>query len=440
MTRFLPRRLSTQLILAAVSALICAQAVTFPLFLKARSASVSGAIQESTVARTASLARLLVTAPKKLDAAILDSVNSRVMKAALSSERPTEVSPQPHSPELQAQLISAAEGAIVQAAVFAANAPPRDQPIIVIHAQLSDGQWLRAQLKLPSSSAIWALTAMIAAAVISLLLAGIMALMLRRITNPLARLSSAAEALGRGQEIEPLPEQGPQDIVETIRAFNQMQIRIREHIEERSRTLASVSHDLRTPITALRLQLEFIEDPAQKEQMMGTLSEMEAVTESALSYLKNTRSSEASRRVDVAALLDSACQELHDIGFNVEHEYKGRIHLACRPVLLKRALSNLVRNAAQYGERARVSIVEKPDHVEIHIEDQGPGIPVEKMAEVMKPFVRLEQSRNRDTGGSGLGLSIAKEIIAMHGGTLELRNLLPRGLSQCASLPKTQAC
>tara|TARA_R110000787_G_scaffold25373_18_gene71412 strand:- start:576 stop:1901 length:1326 start_codon:yes stop_codon:yes gene_type:complete len=439
LNRLIPRRLSSQLILAAVLALIAAQALTFPLFVKARLGSIAGAIQESTIARTASLARLLMTAPPNLTDAILESVNSRALKARLSTIENPPPADLPESAALRQSLLDAAPSAIASATVYAADAPSPDQPVIVIQAQLQNGMWLHTQLQLPNPTPTWAASAVITAAVLSLLLAAVMALILRRITRPLARLSRAAEALGRGQQPEALPEEGPADIVETVRAFNQMQVRISEHIEERTRTLASVSHDLRTPITALRLQLEFIEDAEQREQMQTTVQEMEAVTESALSYLKNTRSSEELRKVDVAALVDNACEELRQIGFDVAFEYTSRQTASCRPVLLKRALSNLVRNAAQYGERARVCVTGSDRHIEILIDDDGPGIPGEQLSEVVKPFVRLDQSRNRDTGGSGLGLAIANEIVTKHGGTLELVNAPEGGLRQRVRIPVEQS-
>ncbi len=439
LNRLIPRRLSSQLILAAVLALIAAQALTFPLFVKARLGSIAGAIQESTIARTASLARLLMTAPPNLTDAILESVNSRALKARLSTIENPPPAELPESEPLRLSLLEAAPSAIASATVYAVDAPSPDQPVIIIQAQLQNGLWLHTQLQLPDPTPTWAASAVITAAALSLLLAAVMALILRRITRPLARLSRAAESLGRGQQPEALPEEGPADIVETVRAFNQMQVRISEHIEERTRTLASVSHDLRTPITALRLQLEFIEDADQREQMQATVQEMEAVTESALSYLKNTRSSEELRKVDVAALVDNACEELGQIGFDVSFEYASRQTATCRPVLLKRALSNLIRNAAQYGERARVRISRSDRQLEILIDDDGPGIPAEQLSEVVKPFVRLDQSRNRDTGGSGLGLAIASEIIAKHGGTLELINAPEGGLHQRIRIPAEQS-
>lgn len=437
LARLLPRRLSTQLILVAVLALVTAQVLAFVLYSQARLASVSNAMQESTTARTASIAQLLVHARPGLRRAVLDSVRSRVFTLELAAD-PAELPPTPTlppSPALRKQLIEAAPDAIRNAQVFAAPQPARSQPIIVVYAQLADNQHLYVKFKLPGSSGNWATSVLVSATALSLLLALAMALLLRRLTRPLARLSAAAESLGRGREPGPLPEEGPDDVIGPIRAFNRMQVRIRDYNEERTRTLASVSHDLRTPITALRLQIEFVDDPEQRDSMLATVAEMEAVTQAALDYLKNSRSTEAARLVDIAALVDSACEELRLTGLAVEHEYAGRISLSCRPSLMKRAISNLVRNAAVYGERARVSVTAAAEEVVIRIDDDGPGIPPERMDDVRRPFVRLEDSRSRDTGGSGLGLAIAHEVIAGHGGRLLFENRPEGGLRQDVLLP-----
>lgn len=437
LARLLPRRLATQLILTAVLALLITQSLMIPVFFNARLASVAEAVQGSTLARTANLARLLQSTPPELSDTVVSSVNSRATRVKLLPGDPglLPTDGMLESPSLAGELIEAAEGALSTARVFIAESPHLDEPIVVTLSRLQDGRYLQTQFQLPDSPSTWTTSTILTAGLLSGLLAIAMTLLLRRMTRPLANLSSAAEALGRGQPLQQLAEEGPEDVLGTIRAFNRMQSRIQQQNEERNRALASVSHDLKTPITALRLQIELLEDEPQRDSMLTTLSEMESVTHYALDYLKSTRESETPRKVDIAALLDSACEELRLIGFEVDHEYQHRQNAQCRPKQLKRALSNLIRNAAQYGERARVSIARESEQLRILIEDDGPGIPPDQQEAVKRPFVRLESSRNRQTGGSGLGLAIANDIILSHGGCLMLSNAEKKGLTQKILIP-----
>lgn len=437
-SRLLPRSLTTQLILIAVLALLTAQAIVFPLFFYARLSSVAAVIQESALARFVGTAQLLQSTPQDLHDTVLASIGSHPSKVQLTDrldQLPAEP-PLPLSIELSRLLSERGGSALSQARVYAEAVPSPNKPMVAIYARLASGQYLWMQLQIPDPLPTWAAAAIPTATALSLLMAAAMVLILRRLTRPLADLTQAAEALGRGQQLAPLREYGPEDVQKTLRAFNRMQLRIRDHIDERTRMLASVSHDLRTPLTALRLQAEFIADPAQRDSLLRTLGEMDAVTESALSYLKNSRSSEPSRSVDMAALVDSAVEELRLIGFDVSFDYAGRLPCQCRPSLMKRALSNLIRNAAQYGHCARIALHSDADNLQIQIDDDGPGIPEADYEQVLKPFQRLETSRNRDTGGSGLGLAIANDIILSHGGSLRFAPRPEGGFRQTVTLPR----
>lgn len=435
--RLLPRRLSTQLVLTAVIVLVVAQAVAFPLFFYARMYQGANTIQGWMIDRFAAISQVLSTTPPQTQELILDSARSHPLSLEILEDANAipMIDGMRESPALAARVQQESRGAVVEATVYTQGLPAPNRPVIVIVGTLQDGRTLRAMMQIPDPSLAVAMVSLGSATVLSALLAVVLILILRRLTRPLSNLAKAAEALGRGEDSPPLDDNAPLEVQESLRAFNRMQVRIREHIEQRTRMLAAVSHDLRTPITALRLQAEYVEDPAQRERMLNTLGEMEAVTESALSYLKNPRSVEEAQAVDLAALVDSVCEELRLIGLDVDFEYQQRLIVSCRPGLMKRALRNLIENAAQYGQQAQVEVRQHPDYAEVRIQDQGPGIAPELVAEALKPFNRLEGSRNRRTGGSGLGLSIAQEIIEKAHGELQLSNRPEGGLLQLVKLP-----
>lgn len=289
--------------------------------------------------------------------------------------------------------------------------------------ELDDGTWLNTVFAKPaylvSNTATRGYYAGLAfTAVIFVLAAWYIAL---RISRPLRRLTQSAEKLGRGGELELLAEEGPDDIRSTLAAFNRMQIRLRRFIEDRTRMLAAIGHDLRTPITSLRLRAEFVADEETRGKLVATLDEMQAMSEAALAFARSEAESEPSRSVDLAALLESLCDDLADLGWDVEFVNRdGRLPYLCRPDALRRAVRNVIENAVRYGDRARVFLHSQKDGLAIVVEDDGPGIEEADRERVFAPFVRLEGSRNRSTGGVGLGLAIARSILRNHGGDIVL--------------------
>ncbi len=256
-----------------------------------------------------------------------------------------------------------------------------------------------------------------------------------RTGGPLRRLTEAAEKLGRGEQIPPVPEEGPEDIRRLASAFNRMQGRLRRFVEDRTGMIAAISHDLRTPITTMRLRAEFIEDEDIRRKIVETLDEMKAISEATLAFSREEATTEPTRQIDINALLGSLCADLSELGWPVEFTEGDRLVRRCRPDALKRAFGNVIENAVRYGTRAKVRTASSGDAAEIIIEDDGPGIPENDRERVFDPFVRLEHSRNRNTGGTGLGLSIARTILRNHGGDVLLSNLT-RGLRVTLSLPK----
>jgi signal transduction histidine kinase len=262
----------------------------------------------------------------------------------------------------------------------------------------------------------------------------------RHLTTPVRTLAGAAERLGRDVINAPnLPESGPSEIVTAAVAFNTMASRIRRFVQDRTFLITAIGHDLRTPITRLKLRAEYMEDDEQRLKMLADLDEMESMVAATLAFGRDIATSEAVARLDLAVLLRTILDEAAD--GDPDHasalSYSGPEHLPvqARPLSLKRALTNLIGNALKYGDAAKVSLeTPQPQQVHIHIDDAGPGIAAPDVATVFEPFRRLETSRNRETGGSGLGLSIARNIIRAHGGDITLINQ-PRGLRATVTLP-----
>ena len=251
-------------------------------------------------------------------------------------------------------------------------------------------------------------------------------------------LSKASNQLGVGEQVDVLPEKGPADIRETIKAFNQMNDRIQRFVSDRTRMLAALSHDLRTPITTMRLRVEMMPESRDRDQLLVTLDEMQQMSEATLAFMRQASDSEPTRKVELNAMLGSLCDDLAELGQPVHFKEGPETIIGCRPVSLKRALRNLIENAVKYGKKAEVGFADSSDNDDtlvITIEDQGPGIPEDKMQSVFQPFFRLEASRNRDTGGVGLGLSITRNIIRNHGGDVYLKNVRD-GLQATIILPR----
>jgi signal transduction histidine kinase len=270
--------------------------------------------------------------------------------------------------------------------------------------------------------------------------AGLTLWAVRRLTEPVRVLAAHAEALGRDVNAAPLPENGPTETAVAAVAFNTMAARIRRFVSDRTEMLTAVGHDLRTPITRLKLRAEFIDDEELRTKILGDLDELETMVSATLAFGRDSRVNEPVSSVDLAELLRTILDETSDANPDAAEclTYHGPPHqtVRARPVALKRALANLVSNAVSYGGAARVTMVPPADGtISVTIEDDGPGIPVHEIDRVFEPFRRLEQSRNRETGGVGLGLPIARNMLRAHGGDVVLRNRPEGGLRALVTLP-----
>lgn len=274
---------------------------------------------------------------------------------------------------------------------------------------------------------------------VSLLLAGAAAYGIRALTEPFARFSAAAERLGIDPGAPPMPEAGPMEVVTAIRAFNAMQTRLQRFVADRVQMLAAISHDLRTPITRLRLRAEFVEDPDQQAAINADLDEMETMVLATLDFAKAEHDPEPAAAFDLAAMLDHVCRQRRSVGQNATYAGPERRGYFGRRVALNRAFANLVDNAVIYGGEALVRLREGADGPIVTIEDRGPGIDPRDRERVFRPFTRVDPSRSRQTGGAGLGLAMARGAVRAHGGDITLEDRMGGGLTVVVNLSDQRA-
>ena len=454
MIRLLPRSLVGRMVALLLLALLAVQLINVLIFFKDRREGVRSTQVANLIARSVSTVRLLSSTPAPLHASILTAIKTPRMHFWLSEQSPldqsaalqTEALQDPRYAELAALQGQELRIVIDQdrrrggsdsnalVSIDQANRPFSGQPMATLSIRLPAGNWLNgAQSSLePLHGWAWTLFMSLCFMAVTVI---IVILLIRRITQPLALLATATDRFGRGEAVEPLQEKGPEDIRRTIRAFNHMRERVERFVQDRTRMLAAISHDLRTPLTSLRLRAEFIEEREMRKQILDTIEEMQNITEASLSFARNDAQQEPTRTIDLAALIDSLCQDLADLGAQVSFSDSVKIPYACRPVALRRAVRNLIENAVAYGQCAQVALQTTGDMFLIVIEDEGPGIPTDDMERVFEPFERLEASRNLATGGIGLGLSIARSVIHAHGGEITLENR-QRGLRATLHLPR----
>ena len=479
--RLWPHSLGGQLIALLLIALIGSQAVSIWLFAGERRLAVYEAIGDGVIVRTASLVPLLETSGETTRTQLLQATSSAITRFWLDQKPSVANVPQSgaerrlagalaeelgQDPGIRVSLSAAGKGP-----ERGSGKPPRDERkkqeeagetnlekleererrreerlrhrliAIEFSVPLAGGQWLNVLTshRPPPPGAFY--TLVLQMGLMALAIIAIVAFTIRQVSRPLRQLADAADRLGRGEDVPPVPEAGPRELRSTISAFNAMQDRLSRFVADRTRMLAAISHDLRTPITSLRLRAEFIDDDENREKMIATLDEMAAMTEATLAFARDEAVSEPREAVDLVAVLESLAGDQSDMGHDVRLMAPGAdaetapVTLPCRPMALKRALRNLIENAVRYAGAARISLETGQREVIIRVEDDGPGIPEDRMGDVFEPFVRLETSRSGETGGIGLGLAIARSLIHAHGGTVTLTNRPEGGLTATVTLP-----
>ena len=313
---------------------------------------------------------------------------------------------------------------------------------VVIETALFDGQWLLFSLSfdpppatdpvaaryLVESFAIWLTLAALSGLMLSVLAA-------RRLVKPLSDLCRAVEHLGGSGDDQPMIPRGPREIKATILAFNQMLERLRRFNEDRTRMIAAMSHDLRSPLTRLRLRTELGPSSDQQAKALAEVDLMEKIIESILTFARDDAKREPRSLVDLSALVEGICEDAADAGEPVTYSGSRGVTLFCRSTALRRAIANLVDNAVKYGGNTVVSLVTEENQVLITVDDEGPGIPTNEREKVFDPFYRIDASRNSETGGVGLGLSVARSVVWEHGGNITLADRPGGGLSVRLVLP-----
>lgn len=256
------------------------------------------------------------------------------------------------------------------------------------------------------------------------------------ISQPVKHFASAIKYRGINKNASPLPEAGPQELRDVIVAFNEMQVKVQEFISYRTDMLAAISHDLRTPLTRMRLRGEYIEDETQRERLFRDVHEMQTMIDGALAFFKGDSDAEETRIFDLADILQSITEDFADQNISIVYSGPERLFYVGRALALKRAFTNLIDNAVKYATPPEVNLLVNTDTIAIFVRDKGPGIPEAELEKVFRPFYRLDRSRNRASGGVGLGLTAAQAIIRSHGGNLHIRRREEGGLEVVVLLPK----
>jgi signal transduction histidine kinase len=262
----------------------------------------------------------------------------------------------------------------------------------------------------------------------------------RWVTSPLTSIASAARAFGRPGDSETgdLAEHGPIEVAQAARALNEMRKRVRMLVDERTRMLVAVSHDLRTPLTRLRLRIERLSDDPAKAAMLGEIAAINELLTETLAYMREVGRAEAAAATDLPSLLQTIAAQFADTGHNVAYRGPDRLVLSCRPHALTRAVANLVDNGAKFGDAVEILVAADGRDVTIEVKDDGPGVPEAMLGQIFEPFFKGDFARSQRGGGFGLGLSIVREIVESHGGGVELENRRPHGLTARLRLPLMQ--
>ena len=463
MRYLLPGSLAGRTILVFIAGLVITHIVTVVIFSEHRAASLTRTEEQHIARHIASIANIVLSVPNEwrerivrssdghafrvyttsderdadyrgedVQIGALNDLLSRRVRAALSE--PISVNVRDVTPRDEQSGFYASREWLQSRFGRLVYGHDRDQAILV-SVPLSQSQRLNFSTVMPLAYAPgWeqalALTGSFAIAVLVLSLWAI-----RKLSTPLKRFAGAATTFAHNIYAPALPETGPSEVRRAARAFNEMQTQVRRLVESRAQMLAAISHDLRTPLTTVRLRAENIAEPELRRKLLAAINDMDAMLSSTLAFAREGTEHEETCTADVGSLLEAICEDMCDAGHEVACATNGEILAPCRPVALKRALTNLVDNAVKYGGKADVGVRRNGRSVEITIADNGPGIPETEMERIFLPFYRLEASRSPHTGGVGLGLAIAQTIIDTHGGSINVRNLREGGLCVRVVLP-----
>ena len=455
--RFLPRSLFGQIVLALVAGILVAQLAGTWLLLDDRSRFGDRLRREYAAQRIAGIISVLDAAPAEERPRLVRALS--VPPTRLTLDEPWQASGAELGPEASVflQRVSRELERPLPLQVLSIRHVPRaerrpgrdmerqdrhmrhDGPLVLLavtQARLGDGTVVTFRHALPQPPSDWPLRLLGLLALLAIVVALLSGWAVRRLTRPLASLANAADGLARNLDQKPLDEKGPQEVARAARSFNAMQRSLKAYLETRAQALAGVSHDLRLPLTRLRLRLEQLPENDARAAMQRDIEEMDAMVGGTLDYLRAGADTEQAVKLNLVALIEGLAEDAEAAGAKVSL-HGTAAPLTARPQALRRCLANLIDNARRYGGGAvDVTLVDSASSVEIRIEDRGAGIPAEERERVFEPYVRLEASRARHTGGTGLGLAIARAVARAHGGEVALAGRAGGGTAAVVTLPR----
>ncbi len=479
MKRWLPRTLFARMVLVLLGGLIVAQFLSLAVHWRERGEFMMRAAGMYSAGRVAEIIKLLDATPVAERARIVGVINSPPLRVALAESGVATAS----APELAGEaaeyeaLLKEALGAGFPLKVSVTEArrgggpgagsgmmrgygkwggdgnPPgpgagqgsgayaggmRSFAVLsfVVETRLGDGTPVTFDARQRQENVSWSYRMLTSLAVLLVAVFAVTLIAVRWVTRPLKTLAAAAVELGDDINRPPLDERGPLEVSRAARAFNAMQAKLAALISDRTRIFSAMSHDLKTPITRLRLRTEMLDDAVLREKFAQDLKEMEEMVGAALDFMRGVEMRDAAQPIDVMALIESVAADAREVGGDVSVEGAALVPHPGHPQSLKRLLTNLIDNAVKYGKSATLAIDDGAQALRICVRDDGPGIPEAELERVFEPFYRIEASRNRATGGSGLGLTIARNIARAHGGDVVLRNRTRGGLEAELTLPR----
>jgi signal transduction histidine kinase len=438
-----PRTLGAQLVVVTAAAVLLSNVAVATWFQLGQERQNQSALNDRVIDRAVSASTLLSAIPAKQREAAAHALSSTVWHFEVHHGHPISEPMNDREMAIAARARALVPDAKKRSVLVkyrdpatAPRFPGGERPIAVLDVTVPvvRGTELTTTLYQPPP-APWPLQIVIAAVVAILTTSLAAAFIASRVARPLYQLAASATQAARGAQAEHVPEEGPDDVKRAAHAFNVMTDQVARTLARQRQLLSAVGHDLRTPITAMRISAEFIDDAEVRERLQKNLEELQDLTDAVLSAARGA-GWEAMRKVDLAALIESVCADLEDMDKPVTWSPHEPAPLMCRPSEIRRATRNLIENAVAYGGKAAVKLTETSDIYEIVVEDEGPGIAEEDHVRVFDPFVRLESSRNAETGGSGLGLTLVKAIAEGHGGSVKLENREGGGLRARLRLPR----
>ena len=451
------RSLRVQLVLLIIISLGVAQFVSLWLFADERSLAIRAALGFEAAGRAANVARLIEEAPADLRPSIIRAANSPLVRFDLGTKPLVQ-----HSDHSDGGLVETRVRALlndsysrdirvelhqIQGAILPLpnlSHEMTEMHLAMMRGELSaiemnlsisiaGGQWLNVSTRFERPPIQWPLYSMLTFGLTAMaLLVAVSWFVMTGLLGPLRRLARASERLGLGEDIDALPERGPQEVRELTAGFNRMQDRLTRFVADRTRVLAALGHDLRSPLTAMRVHSEMVEEDETRESLVATVEEMQSMVEATLTFAKGLSGNEPMQDVDLQSFLEALRGDMV-VPFVLSEGPEITVRL--RPNAIRRALRNVIENAVRYGGSATLGWISADGEIEISVTDRGPGIPTAELERVFDPFFRLEESRSMETGGHGLGLSIARSILRAQGGEISLANHPDGGLIATIRLP-----